>query len=125
MNSCLFMRLSDVTTAVRTAAALEQHAHHWPRPSQDQHRHTGQLAARRQRWCRHTCGGNARWLHLRCGRGTRPAALVRVARPRCVGAQLNGARFSHVARAVRLVPGKSLSKRLRSASDVVTSDLMR
>ena len=31
----------------------------------------------------------------------------------CVGAKLNGATYSHVARAVRLVPGKSLRKRLR------------
>ena len=41
--------------------------------------------------------------------------LSRAALDRCVGAQLNGARFSHVARAVRLVPGKGLRKRLRSA----------
>ena len=39
--------------------------------------------------------------------------LSHAALDRCVGAQLNGARFSHVARAVRLVPGKSLRKRLR------------
>ena len=39
--------------------------------------------------------------------------LSRAALDRCVGAQLNGARFSHVARAVRLVPGKSLRKRLK------------
>ena len=55
----------------------------------------------------------------------RALPLSRASLDHCVGAQLNGARFSHVARAVRLVPGKSLSKRLRSASDVVTSDLMR
>ena len=31
---------------------------------------------------------------------------------RCVGMHLNGATFSHVARAVKLVPGKSVRKRL-------------
>ena len=40
--------------------------------------------------------------------------LSREALDHCVGAQLNGARFSHVARAVRLVPGKSLRKLLRA-----------
>ena len=39
--------------------------------------------------------------------------LSREALDRCVGAQLNGARFSHVARAARLMPGKSLRKRMR------------
>ena len=44
----------------------------------------------------------------------RAMPLSRAALDRCVGAQLNGARFSHVARAVRLaVPGKRLRKRLR------------
>ena len=43
----------------------------------------------------------------------RALPLCRAALDRCVGAQLNGAHFSHVARAVRLVPGKSLRKRLR------------
>ena len=43
----------------------------------------------------------------------RALPLSRAALDHCVGAQLNGARFSHVARAVRLVPGKSLRKRLR------------
>ena len=43
----------------------------------------------------------------------RALPLSRAALDRCVGAQLNGARFSHVARAVRLVPGKGLRKRLR------------
>lgn len=43
----------------------------------------------------------------------RALPLTRAALDRCVGAQLNGARFSHVARAVRLVPGKSLRKRRR------------
>ena len=43
----------------------------------------------------------------------RALPLSRAALDCCVGAQLNGARFSHVARAVRLVPGKSLRKRLR------------
>ena len=43
----------------------------------------------------------------------RALPLSRAALDRCVGEQLNGARFSHVARAVRLVPGKSLRKRLR------------
>ena len=43
----------------------------------------------------------------------RALPLSRAALDHCVGAQLNGARFSHVARAVRLVPGKRLRKRLR------------
>ena len=43
----------------------------------------------------------------------RALPLSRAALNQCVGAQLNGARFSHVARAVRLVPGKRLRKRLR------------
>ena len=43
----------------------------------------------------------------------RALPLSRAALDHCVGAQLNGAHFSHVARAVRLVPGKSLRKRLR------------
>jgi hypothetical protein len=43
----------------------------------------------------------------------RALPLSRAALDHCVGAQLNGARFSHVARAVRLVPGKSLRKWLR------------
>lgn len=43
----------------------------------------------------------------------RALPFTRAALDRCVGAQLNGARFSHVARAVRLVPGKSLRKRRR------------
>ena len=46
----------------------------------------------------------------------RALPLSRAALDHCVGAQLNGARFSHVARAVRLVPGKSLRKRLRRAA---------
>ena len=43
----------------------------------------------------------------------RALPLSRAALDHCVGAKLNGARFSHVARAVRLVPGTSLQKRLR------------
>ena len=43
----------------------------------------------------------------------RALPLSRAALDRCVGLQLNGARFSHVARAVRLLLGKSLRKRLR------------
>jgi len=43
----------------------------------------------------------------------RALPLSRESLDRCVGAKLNGATFSHVARAVRLVPGKSLRKRLR------------
>ena len=43
----------------------------------------------------------------------RALPLSRAALDQCVGAQLNGACFSHVARAVRLVPGKRLRKRLR------------
>lgn len=39
--------------------------------------------------------------------------LTRASLDRCVGTHLNGSTFSHVARAVRLVPGKSLLKRLR------------
>jgi hypothetical protein len=41
--------------------------------------------------------------------------LSRASLDYCVGARLNGARFSHVARAVRLVPGKSVRKQLRRA----------
>ena len=48
----------------------------------------------------------------------RALPLSRAALDCCVGAQLNGARFSHVARAVRLVPGKSLRKRLRREAQV-------
>ena len=44
--------------------------------------------------------------------------LSRASLDRCVGKHLNGATFSHVARAVRLVPGKSVRKRLaRSACE--------
>ena len=50
----------------------------------------------------------------------RALPLSRAALDRCVGAQLNGARFSHVARAVRLVPGKSLLKRLRREAQVAS-----
>ena len=39
--------------------------------------------------------------------------LSRVALDRCVGFHQNGATFSHVARAIQLVPGKSLRKWLR------------
>ena len=39
--------------------------------------------------------------------------LLRAALDRCVGALRSGVRFSYVARAVRLVPGKCLRKRLR------------
>ena len=46
----------------------------------------------------------------------RALPLSRAALDHCVGAQLNGARFSHVARAVQLVPGKSLRKQLRRES---------
>ena len=46
----------------------------------------------------------------------RALPLSRAALDCCVGAQLNGARFSHVARAV--VPGKSLRKRLRREAQV-------
>jgi hypothetical protein len=45
----------------------------------------------------------------------RALPLSRASLDRCVGAHLNGASFSHVARAVRLVPGKSVRKRLRAA----------
>ena len=48
----------------------------------------------------------------------RALPLSRAALDRCVGAQLNGARFSHVARAVRLVPGKSVHTRMRRAERV-------
>ena len=48
----------------------------------------------------------------------RAMPLSRAALDRCVGAQLNGARFAHVARAVRLVPGKRLRKRLRREARV-------
>ena len=48
----------------------------------------------------------------------RALPLSRESLDRCVGAHLNGARFSHVARAVRLVPGKSLRKRLRREAQV-------
>ena len=48
----------------------------------------------------------------------RALPLSRETLDRCVGAQLNGARFSHVARAVRLVAGKSLRKRLRREARV-------
>ena len=43
----------------------------------------------------------------------RALPLSRASLDRCVGVHVNGARFSHVARAVRLAPGKSLRKRLR------------
>ena len=43
----------------------------------------------------------------------RALPLSRAALDHCVGAKLNGARFSRAARAVRLVPGTSLQKRLR------------
>ena len=43
----------------------------------------------------------------------RALPLSRAALDRCVGLHLNGARFSHVARAVRLVPGKSVRKAFR------------
>ena len=46
----------------------------------------------------------------------RALPLSRAALDRCIGAQLNGAHFSHVARAVRLVPGKSLRKHMRRES---------
>ena len=39
--------------------------------------------------------------------------LSRANLDRCVGSRLNGARFLHIARAVRLVPGKSVRKRVR------------
>ena len=39
--------------------------------------------------------------------------LSRATLDRCVGVHLNGATFSHIARAVRLVPGKSVRKWLR------------
>ena len=39
--------------------------------------------------------------------------LSRAALDRCVGTHLNGTTFSHVARAVRLVPGTSVRKWLR------------
>ena len=42
----------------------------------------------------------------------RALPLSRASLDRCVGEQANGATFSHVARAVRLVPGKSVRKRL-------------
>ena len=48
----------------------------------------------------------------------RALPLSRAALDQCVGAQLNGARFSHVARAVRLVPGKSVHTRMRRAERV-------
>ena len=43
----------------------------------------------------------------------RALPLSRASLDRCVGAHLSGARFSHVARAVRLVPGKSVRKWVR------------
>ena len=43
----------------------------------------------------------------------RALPLTHASLNRCVGTHLNGATFSHVARAVRLVPGKSLRKWLR------------
>ena len=49
----------------------------------------------------------------------RALPLSRASLDRCVGVLLNGARFSHVARAVRLVPGKSLRKRLRREAQAV------
>ena len=48
----------------------------------------------------------------------RALPLSRASLDRCVGANLNAARFSHVARAVRLVPGKSLRQRLRREAQV-------
>ena len=42
----------------------------------------------------------------------RALPLARAALHRCVGAQLNSARLPHVARAVRLVLGKNVRKRL-------------
>ena len=46
----------------------------------------------------------------------RALPLSRAALDRCVGARLTGARFSHVARAVRLMPGKSVRMRMRQAA---------
>jgi len=46
----------------------------------------------------------------------RALPLSRASLDRCVGTHLNGATFSHVARAVRLIPGKSLRKRLRASA---------
>ena len=48
--------------------------------------------------------------------------LSRAALDRCVGVHLNGATFSHVARAVRLVPGKSVRKWLRRESGGVRAE---
>ena len=45
----------------------------------------------------------------------RALPLSRAALDRCVGTHLNGTTFSHVARAVRLVPGTSVRKWLRWA----------
>ena len=42
----------------------------------------------------------------------RALPLSRASLDRCVGMHLNGATFSHVARAVKLVPGRSVRKRL-------------
>ena len=47
---------------------------------------------------------------------THALPLSHAALDRCVGAHLNGARFSHVARAVRLVPGKSVRAWLRNSA---------
>ena len=47
---------------------------------------------------------------------THALPLSHAALDRCVGAHLNGARFSHVARAVRLVPGKSVRAWLRKSA---------
>ena len=46
----------------------------------------------------------------------RALPLSRAVLDRCVGVHLNGATFSHVARAVRLVPGKSVCQWLRRES---------
>jgi hypothetical protein len=46
----------------------------------------------------------------------RALPLSRAALDHCCGVHLNGARFSHVARAARLVPGKSVRKWLRCAA---------
>ena len=70
---------------------------------------------RRRRLCRFWRGRLRR--RRRLCRLARSAAswlpLSRAALDRCVGVHLNGATFSHAARAVRLMPGKSVRKWLR------------
>ena len=50
----------------------------------------------------------------------RALPLSRATLDRCVGIHRNGAMFSHVARAVRLVPGKSVHKWLQRGGSVLS-----